>query len=148
MAIFLPEGWGRYFLAIVLIYAIPAVYLTLLFITEPNSSREQEDDPLVRTSARIYLIALAIIIIVPVYALGIYPYLPQNIGGGSILRVEALVSSDDLKPHFTNPNIETYLIDRTSNSSLFLLLDKSKQKHRVIEIASGLVKSITYNPTP
>jgi len=147
-AFFLSEGWRRYLLAIVLVYAIPAVYLTLLAITGPYSSGEQEDIPLVRTSARIYLIALAIIIIVPVYGLGIYPYLPQNIGGGNMLRVEALVSSDELKPYFTDPNIETYLIDRTSNSSLFLLLNKCNQKHRVVEIASGLVKSITYNPTP
>ena len=152
---FFTEGLWRYLFAIVLVYTLVAVFVTTFSITQSSSSSrkegpgsQQEDNPLGRAQAWIYLTALAIIIIVPAYALGIYPYLPQNIGGGSIMRVEALVSSDELKPYFTDPNIETFLIDRTSNSSLFLLLDKSKEKHRIIEIASGLVKSITYNPTP
>jgi hypothetical protein len=148
LPILFPEGWRRYFVAIVLIYGLPAVFLTFFFIIGSSSSPEEEEIPLARTSASIYLTAIAIVIIVPVYALGIYPYLPQHIGGGSMLRVELLVSSDELKPYFADPNVETYLIDRTSNSSLFLLLNKEKQKTRVMEIASGLVKSITYNPTP
>ncbi len=144
----LPEGWGQYLFVIAIIYLLIALLLTSLVIFHPSSDTEEDANPLVGTSAWIYLVALAILIIVPTYALGVYPNLPQQIGGGKLLRVEAVVSSDQLKPYFTNDSIETYLIDRTSNSALFLLLNKDKQNPRIIEVATNLIQSITYNFPP
>lgn len=144
----LTEGWLRFFGAAVVIYALVAVFLTFVLIFPPSSDNSTGDDELARSRAQIYLTAIAIIFIVPVFALGVYPNLPQQVGGGQVLRVEAIVDSDAVRPYFSNSNIEVYLIDRTSSGLLFLFLDKTKPEQRVMEVSSDLIKSITFSLSP
>lgn len=144
----LSEGWSRYLGTAIVIYALVAVYLTQLVVFHPSSESEQEDNPTARVSRWIYFVALAVGIIVPVYAFGVYPNLPQQIGGGRVIRVEVITSSEELKPFFADSRIETYLIDHAPRTSLFLLVNKDSQDYRVVEVASSLIQSITYNPFP
>jgi hypothetical protein len=144
----LPEGWSQYFVAVVVVYSLIAAYLTFIFILPSSKDEEQSQDPLARTSAWIYLITIGILIILPVYAFGIYPRIPQQVGGGQLLRVEVVVSSNDLKSYFTDTDINAYLIDRTSNSSLFLLVGKNKQTPKIIEVSGNIIQSLTYTLPP
>jgi drug/metabolite transporter (DMT)-like permease len=143
-----PEGWAQYFGGIVIIYLFLAVFLTFIALFPSSPGKKQEDDTMPMTSVWLYLTVLAIFFIVPLYTLGIYPNLPQQLGGGKMLPVEAVITSNELKPYFSDPSMETYLIDRTSNSSLFLLTNKDRQTAKIMEVANGLIQSITYSLPP
>jgi len=69
-------------------------------------------------------------------------------GGGKILQVTVITSNQELKPSFADKDIETYLIDRTSSSVLFLLVSKSKPEYHTIEVSSPLIESVTYLAVP
>ena len=86
--------------------------------------------------------------IVPLYAYYIYPYLPQQIGGGQVLHVGVVVSSDDLKSRFVLAQNEVYLVDRGPASALFLIINRGTQEHEVLEVSNSLIQSIIYNPSP
>ncbi len=147
-ALLLPDGWMQYFAGIFGIYCLIAIFTTLLFFSPTATEKEIETKPLELTTSFIFGIAFMIVIVIPIYINGIYPKLPQQIGGGKLLFVEAVVSSDNLRPMFSDAGMETYLIDRASNSSLFLLLSKDRQKAKVIEVANPLIQSITYSLPP
>jgi len=84
----------------------------------------------------------------PLYANGIYPNLPQQVGGGQVVKVELIVSDDETKSLMLNPENEIYLIDRTTNNTLFLLVDKSTDKYKVVEIPNASIKSTIYKTSP
>jgi hypothetical protein len=91
----------------------------------------------------IYLLALAI----PVYSLGVYPYLPQRIGGGGIIAVQVVTPLKMLCKQFADPSMRTYLVDRTSSSLIFQLVkeQESQLKENVImEVANSQIQSIVY----
>lgn len=140
--------WLRFLGAIILIYGLITVILTVFIIGPSSSERSGDEIPLRKTSLIIFIIALGITFIVPTYALGVYPNIPQQIGGGQIIRVEINISSDEVRETFSNSGIEIYMIDRTSTSSLFLVINPSNQKHQVIEITNKQIQSILYNPDP
>lgn len=141
---YLQGGWLRFYLAIAAIYAVVATILIFLLITPRNP--KNNDAPSNRWT--IFFTTAVVALIVPVYALGIYPDLPQQMGGGKVLQVTVATSNQELKSSFTDKNIETYLIDRTSSSVLFLLVRKSKPEYRTIEVSSPLIESVTYLPVP
>jgi hypothetical protein len=147
----LPSGWARFFSGIVVIYALVAVLWTFLFLSFRSSSKDKDDlqeNPVASISLWVYLIAFAIAVIVPLYAYYIYPYLPQQIGGGQALHVGVVVSSDDLKSRFVLAQNEVYLIDRGPASALFLIINRDTQEHQVLEVSNSLIQSIIYNPSP
>ena len=143
-------GWSRFFLLIVIIYIIIAVLLTSVFFNAASTSSSDDkpviDNPLSISHGLILVIAIAILLIVPAYTLGVYPNIPQQVGGGQIIRVDAQISNNDASQLFLEPNTNTYLIDRTSCSSIFLLIDNVSNEYKVQEIQNDLIFSITYNP--
>ena len=75
-----------------------AIFVTSQSIFPIRSSSTQSDDenPIVKTSALIFLVAVGIFLTVPTYALGVYPSMPQQIGGGQIIRVETNIANNEL----------------------------------------------------
>ncbi len=53
-----------------------------------------------------------------------------------------------VEQYFNDPAVETYLIDRASGSSLFLLVDVQQKTHRVVDVENAEIQSITYSPSP
>ncbi len=144
-----PNGWVRYYVGIIVLYVPVAIFLLFPFISPPaTEDKEDQDDPVARRQAWIFFIALVITFSVPAYAIGIYPGLPQQVGGGHVLKVEVLTSSQDLQKSLMNPDIDTYLIDHSSDSLLLILVSKSKPEHRIIEVNGSLVQSLTYLLSP
>lgn len=147
----LSGGWGRYLGGISFVYVLFATYLLAIII--PNRSNEDDTDlsfnnPMKRISSRVYLVAITIGIIMPLYANGIYPNLPQQVGGGQVIKVELKISDDEIKSLILNPENDIYLIDRTNNSALFLLININTKKYQVAEIPNSSIQSIIYKPSP
>jgi hypothetical protein len=144
----LQGGWAQFFSVVVIIYALIAVYLTFITLYPPSAVVSDDDTALSNTSAFMYFAAMCITITVPVYALRVYPALPQQIGGGQLLQVQVAISDDTVRPQFDGQNVETYLIDRTSNTSIFFLQNNSQPGYKIVEIPNELIQSIVYAQSP
>jgi len=152
----LSANWFRYFIAIVIIYLLIASVIIFISITrspkDVNYSRETLNlSKKIATEIiflKIMLVSLAIIIILPVYTFGIYPYIPQHVGGGLLLKVEIILSTNEFIHLFENPDTETYIIDRTTNSTIFLLTNAKNNIHKVVEITNSIIQGITYKSSP
>lgn len=145
-------GWERYFGGITLVYVTVAIFFICLAVLQLSSEKDGNktipNNPLEHISSRIHIIALVIIVIMPLYAQGIYPNLPQQVGGGQVIKVELTVSDEELKFYILNPNNQIYLIDRATSSTLFLLVDENTQKYQSFEIPNSSIQSIIYKPLP
>jgi len=142
----LPNGWTQFFIAIVLIYALIGIYLTLL--TLYPSTTTSVDTALSTTSSYIYWVSLCIVIIVPLYAFRVYPALPLQIGGGQLQKVQVVISDMLIEPKFININTETFLIDKTTNTSFFMLKNTRNTDFKIVEIQNELIQSIIYADSP
>ena len=96
----------------------------------------------------IYAFIPVIAIIFSVYAFGVYPYLPQQIGGGRLIPVEVTSSSNDMDTIFSAQANETYLIDRATSNSLFLIVDQPTEKYKILEVSNDLIESIVFYESP
>lgn len=142
-----PNGWAQLFNAITIIYAFIALYLTSIALFPPTT--DDDDNPSESTSyASIYVIALGIIMIVPIYVFRVYSVLPQQIGGGQLIKVEVVISDTTLEPLFSDANTETYLIDRTSNTSFFMFQNINEAEYKILEVKNDLIQGITYAHSP
>ena len=148
----LSGGWGRYLGGISLVYILVTTYLLGIIIIPNKSTKDEADllsnNPMTPISSRIYFVAIAIIVIMPLYANGIYPNLPQQVGGGQVVKVELKISDDEIKSFVLNPENEIYLIDRTNNSTLFLLINNLTEKYQVAEIPNSSIQTIIYKTSP
>lgn len=142
----LPNGWAQLFNAIVIIYAFIGIYLTFIALYPPVTT--DDDTALSTPSSFIYLISFCIILIVPLYAFRVYPALPQQIGGGQLQKVQVVISNKSIESQFSDPNIETYLIDKTTNTSFFMLQNITNKEYRIVEMQNGLIQSIIYAHSP
>jgi len=140
------EGWSRYFYSIVVIYVIIGLFLIIISIVQESTKPTGDGNPLSKFHGWIYLVSIAIILIVPAYTLGVYPNIPQQIGGGQLIRVEPYLSDFNLAQVFADPYANPYLIDRTASSSIFIIINKISPNNTILEIRNDLILSITYNP--
>jgi hypothetical protein len=144
-------GWTRFFVGLIVIYGIAATILLFFRMLPPNSSKSQDEsisDPTEKYSFWVGLVAIATMVIVPVYALGIYPNLPQQVGGGSLVKVEVISSDQTLNQKFTDPQIETYMIDQAPDSLLIFVVEKTSPSSEVVEVMNSQVKGLIYPPNP
>ena len=148
---FLSAGWGRYLGGISLVYILVLTYVLAKVIPIKSGKHEVEllsDNPMTPASSKLYLLAMSIIIIMPLYANGIYPSLPQQVGGGQVVKIELKISDDEIEPSVLNPDDEVYLIDRTNDSTLFLLINNITEKYQVVEIPNSSIRSVIFKPSP
>jgi len=143
-----PNGWAQLFNAITIIYIFIALYLTFIALFPPSTTDDTDDVVTPKSFTSIYVIALGIITIVPLYVSRVYPVLPQQIGGGQLIKVQVLVSENTLEPQFSNPDVNTYLIDRTPSTSFFMLQKNDKSEYKILEIQNELIQSVIYVHSP
>lgn len=149
LTISLPSNWALFFNTIAIIYALIAVYLTFVVLYNSSSTVSSDDDTVLSsTSSLIYFVSAFIVLVVPLYAIRVYPALPQQIGGGQLLKVQVILSDKTIEPQFEDQNIATYLIDRTSNTSFFVLQNTSQSEYKIIEIQNDAIQSIIYTHFP
>ena len=142
-------GWLRFAAGIALTYSLCAVYLTGVFFSQrPSRSDAAEDNPAENISAVLVLIAFFIIFVLAAYAVGIYPSLPQQIGGGQPLQITLVTSVDELNLLLVTQDNDVHLLDRAPDNALLLILDNCTQEHEIIEIPAASIGSITYTQSP
>jgi hypothetical protein len=153
---FFQVGWSRFFIGIVIVYAFIAVLLLLMSSTTRQSKnkkggdneKESREGIVSKYFSWIYVFIPTITTIISVYAFGVYPYLPQQIGGGRLIPVDVIISSDSTNSEFTVQTNKIYLIDRAPSNSLFLIIDQPTDKYKIIEISNELVESIVFYESP
>jgi uncharacterized membrane protein len=96
----------------------------------------------------LYIIANSIIVVavIFIYSFTVYPYLPQQLGGGRAIPVKAEISNQNINTLFSNSSNETYLIDRTSGSTIFLI--SNNKASTIMEVSNSQMESITYLKSP
>jgi len=140
-------GWLRFFLMIVIIYVLFALWITSVFLSaSKNKNATADDNPIAWIHGLIYITTVVIILVIPTYTLGVYPNIPQQIGGGQIIRVDTQISNTDVNDVFSEPNTTIYLIDRTTRTSIFYLINNATNEYKIQEIPNDLILRITYNP--
>ncbi len=85
------------------------------------------------------------LLLVPMYALGAYPVLPRQIGGGSVSRVNVLVTDSHVQRELDARGTALYMVDRTSNSAL-LALRQQHRSTRLYEVANSQIELLQYVP--
>lgn len=138
-------GWQRFLLGIVITYGIGATYMLLLYRRQPNGLFNAD---VIKSKAIswLYLGAYVGSLLIPLYAVGIYPYLSQQIGGGAPVAVTVQVTEEDLQAQFSAPGSIIYLIDRTSSSMLFIVSADEQTMDEAIEVSSDSIVQIKYSP--
>lgn len=106
---------------------------------------EEKTDPINRFFPWIYGIFF-ISVLIWFYSLHIYPKLPQQIGGGMLARVSLFTSNPKIEGMFTHPATEIFVINRTADTSLFLLMNTQQNTRDVIEIDNGEIEGFKYLP--
>jgi hypothetical protein len=151
----LSGGWLRFVGGAFLLYVMAAIFM-LVPRSEPSERSENAEseatraghDPTQRYASWIVTLAVIIGLVVPLYALGIYPSLPQQIGGGMLVSVEIMSASAELQESFSDPATEVYLLDRSSSRSIFLFVNEQQQTQKIMEVANSQIQSITYQSFP
>lgn len=143
----LEAGWNEYFFAIALVYSIATAYLCFVSLFSVSYDLGSAL-PFISFTSYAYLVAAAILIGIPIYALKIYPYLPQQVGGGQPIPVQIIANSGSGSTASLFNSMSTYLIDRTDSSYIFLVRNPVGATDEYIEIRSGLIDGIQYVSQP
>jgi hypothetical protein len=106
---------------------------------------ETKGDPTSLQAAGVLWAAMLIGMVLPLYSLGVYPSMSQQVGGGRMVPVEVLTSNERVSEWLGATSVDAYLIDRASKSSLFLIVDSHSR--RIVEVANSELQAITYSRT-
>jgi len=106
-----------------------------LFYIDVGSVEDVASNASSFTIIPIILLSL-ILIIVFGYSLLVYPTLPQQLGGGREITVEVTYESPQIMKTL-------YMLDRTSNTIIFLEVDCTTKAKKTIEVASKDIFSIS-----
>jgi hypothetical protein len=144
------EGWLRLLLLSFSLYAIATMillwFLAVKLVTTQGyfpTNKEKEDKSPTTSESSFPGILITVILgflILPSYVLGVYPYLPAQIGGGRPVAVHVtLVPETDLKEGVY------YLLDRTYWSTI--LIKRSLDHTNVFEIPNDSIRILRFVST-
>lgn len=133
-------GFDRFFWALSALYLLSAALITFWWYTRSTAPAD-DSDPTKPVFSSLFMIAWVGGIVLPLYCRGVYPAIPQQVGGGRPLSVQVTPVSDEVA-QLVPPSANVYLIDRTSDRSFFVVADGQRQ--RVIAVANSEIRSITY----
>lgn len=148
-------NWYRYLIITSLVFVVLAMLITLGSVIEiqnwwekKGNGDSQNPSPSIigvinRNYTRIYWLTAFIALAISYYALRIYPFIPQQIGGGRIVEVRLNVKDDNT----INGGLESlqrlFLLDRTSKSFIIMGLGEEGELN-IMEISDSEVLSIIY----
>lgn len=148
ISLLLTPEWSRFLTFAFLIYLSLSTLIVTIYLLPTSSSKNEDpftkNDPLDKYYSWLSLAAFGIFFTVPVYALNIYPIIPQQIGGGAVIEVNVL-PSDELEQLLLDQNVRTYLLDRTSKGPIFLLVNEVQNNQTIVEVSESQIRSITYD---
>ncbi len=149
----LAVGWGRFIIAAFVLYALIAILLVQFSMTSSQPAQNTGGDTTATKGqyfteyASIVVISTFLVLVIPMYSIGIYPYLPQQIGGGGLVRADVFTSSPVLNAEMRHSARESFIVDRTSAGAVLVMVVDTKQgNYRIFEIPSSQVVGIDYKP--
>lgn len=137
----------RFIVAVVLSYL--GVSISFISIIYQGKVVEAKNDSAPRlldwVTGWAFLVAIIITFLVPIYTYGVYPLIPQQIGGGKPAKVNIIANDLGIQKKFQQPNCQPYLIDRTSSSVLVLCTNNNSKTYEVIEVQLNKIDMITFS---
>ncbi|MGA7730012.1 MAG: hypothetical protein WCD37_01940 [Chloroflexia bacterium] len=153
-------GWTRFVLGAFVIYLLLLLWkvfpIVHAWLRDATNTQTRSAKPPSKTHPILRLARDAVwIILLPVglfiiYQRIIYPTMPQQLGGGSLLLVTAAVTSDRTSAILTNPSYTVYLVDRTSDDTIFHLIPQTPISQTstlvptILQIPNDDIESLTY----
>lgn len=142
--------WTNFIVAAFMLYFLLALVLLIFFLIYKYFQHridkmldKRKDGPIEKYGIWLYFFFF-VAILASIYTLTVYPYIPQQIGGGSLLSVEVITSSAKLAEQVSNPLHDVYLVDRTSSGAIFMVVDKQTEAKRVLEVANSQIEFLMY----
>lgn len=137
--------WFRLWFTIVMIYLLLGTLFTFSQIFTPPTAGTSSDKSTTNLSSRITIVSGTVLMLVPLYTSAIYPYLPQQVGGGKLAQVEVTISKNELNSIFHENDTEIFLVDRGPDVTIFLLSNSTTDRTRVIEVSNTLVEAVIFS---
>ncbi len=139
----------RFALGSVSIYLIINLFLLASIIPREINPKifptNNNNDLMKNVSAWIYAAVFLISILIPAYSFGIYPLLPQQVGGGSLVPIDLFMNNAKTEKFLSVQNCSLYLLDKTSTSSLVFCSNQIDiNEYFIIEIPNSEILSTIY----
>lgn len=82
--------------------------------------------------------------LIPIYSYGIYPLLPQQIGGGLIVPITITTKTTSIQEQFQKPLCDPYLLDRTSSAVLIICNEVANDTYQIKELQLADIEMINF----
>jgi hypothetical protein len=136
----------RFILAVLACYIVLSLFFIGIIyqgkVMYSGSSNSVPPRLLNKVAGWIYLITFIVVLLLPIYSFGIYPLIPQQIGGGTAIPIEIMMNDSNLQNRLQPPLCQPYIIDRTSSAVLVVCVDVNS--YSVVEVQLDQVKSIIF----
>lgn len=146
------DGWIRFTLGSFCVYVLIALYLmAMLVLREPPIEADDEEDeptaPVDLHFGRLMLLSMLGGVLVPLYSLNIFPFLPPQVGGGAVLPVQVTLNAEKGEPAPWSGSDRLYLIDRSESRVLLLVMDQPRTVGRVVEFSQDMIRILQHGTT-
>ncbi len=137
----------RFLVAVLLCYlGISITFVSIIYQGKVVGSKSGSAPRLLdRVMSWSYLVAIIIAFLVPIYTYGVYPLIPQQVGGGKPVNVAIIANDPGIQKQLQQPDCQPYLIDRTSSSVLVLCINNTSKTYEVIEVQLTKIDMITFS---
>jgi hypothetical protein len=150
-----PDGWDRFLKTAFGFYALGGGLLYIIIAQKESISGKRHDDgddwakaidPNIEEMRSVVFRAMIFFLILGMYAVHVYPALPQQIGGGREILVRVITSKESVA-HLFDEASNTYLVDRSDHSTVFRVTSHSlPETSMIVEVSNEHIDSIEYNP--
>jgi hypothetical protein len=136
----------RIILAVLACYIGISSSIIILFYNGKVMSSGKPESPnlLSKSIGWVYLLAIILSFLIPIYSYGIYPLIPQQIGGGLVIPIDVTTKTTNLQEQFQKPLCDPYLLDRTSSALLIICNEVANDSYQIKELQLGDIELITF----
>jgi hypothetical protein len=139
-------AYFRFVLAIVICYFyISVILLALVYIGKGDKTKSNEKPRSMHLAMGYsYFAVIIFVLLIPIYSCGVYPLIPQQVGGGRPVSVTIIMNENESNYNQIS-QCSQHLLDRTSTSLLVLCSKINGEDYVVQEIEMDQVRSIIFN---
>ncbi len=140
-------SWERFYLVSIIAYSFIALQAFLPFWGDVKTAEQKQKElenpkkelfPSTLTSIAYLFFFFCLLLFV--YSIGVYPFIPQQAGGGQPIHVEILTSTQIE----TQPLGFTYLLERSTTGILTIDVDSTTLEYSIYETPLNNIKEIRY----
>jgi hypothetical protein len=150
----LTSGWWRFSVSIFTIFIVSILWYAYPFVLRAFGNAQKLSDtyghlsddahPVAKHSVSLLYGFFPVILLILVYLRLVYPDVPQQLGGGSMLPVEIIASKDEVPQFLVVPNARVYLLDRTSDDTIFFVAMPPPFVRSFMQVPNSNIDAIIY----